>query len=115
MLMKTFLLTLSYQQRRLSCPHIQILVEQLSLHTQYCNTRLDSAFHNVTKNPLPDKKVTDLHVSNVPVDVHGGRNAVFRDVFVTLWIRFTVHRVNTGDGNSFMTKGYVTVNTQDDI
>lgn len=77
------------------------------------NKRLDSVLHNVKsqKNSVktPDERVTDLHVSNVPVYVHGGRNAVFRDVFVTLWIRFTVHRVNTGNGNSFMTEGYVTV------
>lgn len=82
------------------------------------NTRLEEGFimpHKKTPKHFSDEKVTDLHVSNVPVDVHGGRNAVFRDVFVTLWIRFTVHRVNTGDGNSFMTKGYVTEKTQDDI
>lgn len=30
------ILTLSYQHRRLSCPHMQILVEQSSLQTQYC-------------------------------------------------------------------------------
>lgn len=34
--MKNLLHTLSYQQRRLSCPHMQMLVEQFSLHTQYC-------------------------------------------------------------------------------
>lgn len=59
--------------------------------------------------------MADLHVSNVPVDVHGGRDAVFRDVFVTIWTRFAVHRVNTGDGNSFVAKGYVTINTADGI
>lgn len=58
--------------------------------------------------------MTDLHVSNVPVDVHGGRDTVLRDVFVTLWIRFTVHRVDAGDGDSFVTEGYVTVNMEDD-
>lgn len=78
------------------------------------NTRLDPAFHNVNISVgTPDERVTDLHVSNVPVDVHGGRDAVLRDVFVTLWIRFTVHRVNAGDGDSFMTEGYVTVNMGD--
>lgn len=55
----------------------------------------------------------DLHVSNVPVNVHGGRDAVFRDVFVTIWTRFAVHRVDTGDGNFFVAEGYVTGNTAD--
>lgn len=75
------------------------------------NTRLDPVLHNVN---ISVKTLTDLHVSNVPVDVHGGRDAVLRDVFVTLWIRFTVHRVNAGDGHSFVTEGYVTVNIGDD-
>lgn len=52
-------------------------------------------------------------MSNVPINVHGGRDAVFRDVFVAIWTRFTVHRINTGDGNSFVAKGDVTVNTAD--
>lgn len=59
--------------------------------------------------------MADLHVSNVPVNVHGGRDAVFGDVFVTIWTRFAVHRVNTGDGNSFVAEGYVTDNTADGI
>lgn len=79
------------------------------------NTRLDPVFHNANISvKTPDERVTDLHVSNVPVDVHGGRDAVFRDVFVTLWIRFTVHRVNAGDGDSLVTEGYVTVDMGDD-
>lgn len=57
--------------------------------------------------------MADLHVSNVPVNVHGGGDAVFGDVFVTIWTRFAVHRVNAGDGNSFVAEGYVTVNTAD--
>lgn len=69
----------------------------------------------VTKKPFktPNEREADLHVSNVPVNVHGGRDAVFRDVFVAIWTRFTVHRINTGDGNSFVAEGYVTVNTAD--
>lgn len=63
----------------------------------------------------PDERVADLHMSNVPVNVHGGRDAVFGDVFVTIWTRFAVHRVYTGDGNPFVAKGYVTVNAADGI
>lgn len=57
-------LTLSYQRRRLSCPHMQMLVEQSSLQTQYCEgkqrhkhqlvTLLNSLFplkHQKTSNP----------------------------------------------------------------
>lgn len=58
-------------------------------------------------------KETDLHVSNVPVDVHGGCDAVFRDVLVPVWIRLAVHGVNAGDGDSFVTEGYVAVNAVD--
>lgn len=54
-------------------------------------------------------------MSNIPVNVHGGRDAVFGDVFVTIRTRFAVHRVYTGDGNSFVAEGYVTVNTADGI
>lgn len=48
----------------------------------------------------------------VPVDVHGGGDAVFRDVFVAVWTRFTVDRVDTGDGNSLLPQSYVAVNRQ---
>lgn len=83
---------------------------------------LNSEFNHVESKNKPKKsfktlyeRVADLHVSNVPVNVHGRRDAVFGDVFVTIWTRFAVHRVNTRDGNSFMAEGYVTVNTADAI
>lgn len=62
---------------------------------------------------IPHKKVSNLQVCYVPIDVHGGGEAVFRDVFVAIWIRFTVDRVDTGDGNSLLPKSYVPVNTTD--
>lgn len=49
----------------------------------------------------------------VPIDVHRGGDAVFRDVFVAIWIRFAVHRVYTGDGNPLLSKSYVPVNIAD--
>lgn len=57
--MKTFLLTLSYQQRRLSCPHIQMLVEQFSLHTQYCRpeTTTWGEIQNVILSSHKKKKI----------------------------------------------------------
>ena len=39
------LLTLSYQQRRLSCPHMHTLDEQSSLHTQYCGGKKMAALY----------------------------------------------------------------------
>lgn len=45
---------------------------------------------------------TVLEVRYVAVDVHGGGDAVFLDVFVVVWDRVAVHRVDTGDGNSLL-------------
>lgn len=46
----------------------------------------------------------------VPVDVHGGGDTVFGDVFVAVRIRFTVDRVDTGNRNSLLPQSYVAVN-----
>lgn len=50
---------------------------------------------------------------DVSVDVHGGGDAVLGDVFVVVWVRLTVNRVDAGDGNSLLAQGYVTVNGGD--
>lgn len=50
---------------------------------------------------------------DVPVDVHRRGDTVFRDVFVAIWIRFTVDRVDTRDGNSLLPQSYVAVNRAD--
>lgn len=49
----------------------------------------------------------------VPVDVHGGGDAVFGDVFVAVWIRFAVDRVDAGDGDPLLPQSYVPVNRAD--
>lgn len=56
---------------------------------------------------------THLQVCDVPVDVHGGSDTVFGDVFVAVWIRFTVDRVDTGNGNTLLPQSDVTVNRAD--
>lgn len=117
-------LTLSYQQRKLSCPHMQILVEQSSLQTQYCWWQISRASiignlpvlaHKATVSlrQLMKRFLTDLQVCYVPIDVHGGGDTVFGDVFVAVWIGFTVNRVDTGDRNSLLPQSYVAVNTAD--
>lgn len=52
---------------------------------------------------------------NVPVDVHGGSDAVFGDVFETVWISLTVDGIDTWDGNSFLPQSYVAVNRVDAV
>lgn len=69
--------------------------------------------HAQSDQRRPDKRVTDLQVCDVPVDVHRGGDTIFRDVFVAIWIRFTVHRVDTRDGNSLLPQSYVAVNRAD--
>lgn len=54
--------------------------------------------------------ITYLQVCYVPVNVHGGGDTVFGDVFVAVRIRFTVDRVDTGNRNSLLPQSYVTVN-----
>lgn len=54
--------------------------------------------------------VTHLQVCYVPVDVHGRGDAVFGNVFVVVWVRFAVDRVDAGKGDSLLAQGYVTVN-----
>lgn len=46
---------------------------------------------------------------DVLVNVHGRGDTVLRDVFVVVWTRFTVDRVDTRNWNSLVSPGYVSV------
>lgn len=50
---------------------------------------------------------THLQVGDVPVDVHGGRLAVLRDVLVVLGTWLPVHTVDARDGHVLVATGYV--------
>lgn len=50
---------------------------------------------------------TNLQVSDVSVDVHGGRYAVLRDVLVVGRAWLTVHSVDTGDGDTLVSTSNV--------
>jgi len=52
--LQTFVLTLSYQQRRLSCPHMQMLEEQSSLQTQYYQPEMEERKRNGGHFTLPN-------------------------------------------------------------
>lgn len=57
------------------------------------------------------RHATDLQVRDVPVDVHGRGDAVFRDVLKAVGVRLAVHAVDAGDGDSLLAQGDVTANT----
>ena len=51
-------------------------------------------------------------MSDVLVDVHGGRDTVDRDVLVVVWTGFAVHRVHTWHWDSLVASGYVSVRSR---
>ena len=55
-------LTLSYQQRMLSWPHMQVLEEQSSVHTQYCGDSGAAREATVTR-ALPSPPPTQLSLA----------------------------------------------------
>lgn len=57
------------------------------------------------------RRATDLQVRDVPVDVHGGGDAVFGDVLEAVGVRLAVHAVDAGDGDPLLAQGDVTANT----
>lgn len=50
---------------------------------------------------------THLQVSDVAIDVHGGRLAVLRDVLVILRAGLPIHTVDTGNGHVLIAPSHV--------
>lgn len=48
---------------------------------------------------------------DVPVDVHGGGDAVFRDVLESVGVRLAVHAVDARDGDPLLTQSHVATDT----
>lgn len=84
------------------------------MHTQYCwpHTHAKLTLGGFTRG-RPDgfRRATDLQVRDVPVDVHGGGDAVFRDVLEAVGVRLAVHAVDAGDGDPLLAQSDVTANT----
>lgn len=58
------------------------------------------------QGPAPPT-TADLQMGDVPVNVHGGRHAVLRNIFVVAGARLAVHSVDTRDGDSLIASSNV--------
>lgn len=55
----------------------------------------------------PPASTADLQMGDVSVNVHGGRHAVLRNVFIVAGARLIVHSVDTRDGDSLIASSNV--------
>lgn len=66
--------------------------------------------HQAPSAPAPSSPVgpvSHLQVSDVSVDVHGGRFTVLGDVLIVLWAWLPIHAIDTGNGHILIASGYI--------